>query len=378
MATWQWFNYACSQVPADKEALRLNLDETSICLFQGGGKGNVFISKKRLRRQGVSRNTRRRCLTHVAVICDRTDVQPLLPQVVLGNEATFQARRMAGLRAACPANIVLVRGKSAWNNEETHAWIIRRIGDALAPLRDRYQAILLADAARIHFTPRVLAACRRAGIWVVGVPARLTWLLQPLDTHGFQRYKTHLMQKYLEARVVAVGDALDIDEFMRCVYSAVRVVLQGTPWRGVFDQDGFGAQQATVAERILRGMQHEGRVEVPSTRPSDADLAHCFPRRSRVPVALLWRPFDAPVPPRVPAAVPRVAAAVALSAAAPSSSSSSRAPAAVLVSPGAREPRTRADHRRVAAVAGAAYAGPASASSGHPRARVISEIPTLD
>lgn len=389
LAAWRWFNYVSGQVPPGKEPLRLNLDETSICLFQGSGRGNVFISKKRVLRQRVSRATRRRCLTHVAVICDQTEVQPLLPQVILGNEATFQARRMATLRAACPGNVVLLRGKSAWNNHVVCAWIIGLIGHALAPLRDRYQPILLLDASRIHFAPQVLAACRRWRIWVVGVPAQLTWLLQPLDTHGFQRYKAHLRQKYLEARIVAVGDALDIGEFMPCVYSAVRSVLQGIRWRGAFDQDGFGAQQEMVAVRVLHHMQHEGRLEVPSTRPAPAEVARCFPRRARVP-ASLWRPFDAAAPPIVPVAVPSVAAlgprallrplAIApVAAAAPSSSSSSRAPVAAPVVIEGREPRTRAEHRRAAAAAaGAASVGPASAASSAPRAIPLSDIPTLD
>ena len=46
---WQWYNYAESQVPAGKQTLRINLDETSVCLFQGDAKGTVFFSKKRKR-----------------------------------------------------------------------------------------------------------------------------------------------------------------------------------------------------------------------------------------------------------------------------------------------------------------------------------------
>ena len=32
--------------PHDKKALRLNLDETAVCLFQGGGRGNIFVEKR--------------------------------------------------------------------------------------------------------------------------------------------------------------------------------------------------------------------------------------------------------------------------------------------------------------------------------------------
>ena len=46
-AVWQWYNYAASRVPAGKEPLRINLDETSLCLFQGDAKGTVLFRKKK-------------------------------------------------------------------------------------------------------------------------------------------------------------------------------------------------------------------------------------------------------------------------------------------------------------------------------------------
>ena len=46
MATWQLYNYLLTSIPAGKRVLRINLDETSICLFQGRVKGNVFVSKR--------------------------------------------------------------------------------------------------------------------------------------------------------------------------------------------------------------------------------------------------------------------------------------------------------------------------------------------
>ena len=33
-ASWPWFNYLASKVPAGKKALITNIDETAVCLFQ--------------------------------------------------------------------------------------------------------------------------------------------------------------------------------------------------------------------------------------------------------------------------------------------------------------------------------------------------------
>ena len=86
-ATWQWSNYCHAQLPAGKRALRVNMDETAICLLQGGGRGNVFLSKTdQTVVQNIPRGKRRTYLTHVAFVCDEMAIQAVLPQVIIGNE----------------------------------------------------------------------------------------------------------------------------------------------------------------------------------------------------------------------------------------------------------------------------------------------------
>ena len=117
-AFWQWWNFAESRAPAGRTPLRINVDETSVCLVLGVARGNIFFRKRRSPPteepvQRAKRSKRRTCLTHVAFVCDRTDLQPLLPQVLIGNCATFLQRDWAALTAACPANVHLIRQKGA-------------------------------------------------------------------------------------------------------------------------------------------------------------------------------------------------------------------------------------------------------------------------
>ena len=291
--------------------LSLNLDETSVCLFQGNVAGNVLLSKKRARSlgQSVPRAKRRCCMTHVGLICNRSDIQPQLPQVFIINERTVPARDMAALRAACPSNVHLVRQKSAWTNAFLTAWVVRLIGIALAPFRTTLQPILLMDSLRAHWHPFVLAACRGAQIWPLCVPASMTWLMQPLDTHVFLKYKTHLRQIYQDARGDAEVSDLDFAAFMRCVYQTIRSVLQGYKWAGAFRGVGFGNAQSDVERFVRRNL---GMLEAPlalsSVRPSDAEISTCFDARYRPHFADLWRTLVPPVaavrlgPPRRPAA----------------------------------------------------------------------------
>ena len=75
-------------MPAGKRALRVNLDETAICVFQGGGaKGNVFIDRSARAVLHATRGQRRTYLTHVALFCDdcRRYLLPTSVLCLLGN-----------------------------------------------------------------------------------------------------------------------------------------------------------------------------------------------------------------------------------------------------------------------------------------------------
>ena len=55
-------------------------------------------------------------MTFVALVCDVPEVQRVLPQIIIGNFHTLRASDMAALRAKLPGNVVLLRQRSAWNN----------------------------------------------------------------------------------------------------------------------------------------------------------------------------------------------------------------------------------------------------------------------
>ena len=61
--------------------------------------------------------------------------------------------------------------------------------------------ILLLDCARPHLTRATVQAAVDMGYAIVIIPALLTWLLQPLDTHAFQRYKAFMRKKYMLEKV---------------------------------------------------------------------------------------------------------------------------------------------------------------------------------
>ena len=312
-SAWQWYNYAEREALArGRGLLRVNLDETSVRLYPGRAKGAVFVSRKRLREgggQNVAKWKRRCCLTHVGLICDRPEVQPQLPQFIVGNERTLPAKRLGALRSSCPPNVTLIRQKSAWSSAVLTGSIVRSLAVAVRSFEERLgrlQIVLILDAARIHYAPAALRACKAAGVWVVMAPAKLTWLIQPLDTHAFAQYKGHLQKTYQAARMASAsaGGDLDVAEFLPCVYQTISHVLQGSRWATAFERDGYGARQTALSDRVKQRLQLQGPLDLPSVRPSEAQVRACLPRRAQMSMVTLWSIYDDAVVRTAPPAIP--------------------------------------------------------------------------
>ena len=119
-------------------------------------------------------------MTYVAFICDGPELQPLLPQMIMRNCGTFLARDFPDLQAASPANVELIRQKSAWNDARLQARIVRKLGLALRSVFGGFQPVLLMDAVPLHFAGPAIHACYAWGPWPVIIPAKMTFFVATL------------------------------------------------------------------------------------------------------------------------------------------------------------------------------------------------------
>ena len=297
-------------------------------------------------------------------MCDRPDLQPFLPQVIIGNEHTFQARAMRTLVAACPPNVHLIRQKSAWNNAEVCKRVFRLLGAALrayfSPLvSKRLQPVLLMDACRVHLQSGVVAECLAQGIWPIIVPAKLTWLLQPLDTHVFLRYKAYLRTAYQSARLMTADGELQVAQFLQVLLETIRHVLQGRKWARAFDEDGIGEGQAQVSKHIMQQLKLNEAPAVLAALPSEEVLKLCYPKGAKVPCKLLRRPYQ-PLA-RVALPAPAVARPLALPVGYPLLPRRLTIPALAPAAAPKAGPQTRSQSRLLAALAkGPPLPGPVS------------------
>ena len=282
---WQWFRFLLRHVPGDRPILRLNLDETSIRFWYEPRLGLRRENKKSQRAgcaRQASRGQLRAAFTHIAIICDDTSLQPHLPQVLLVNERTVTAEQHRRWSSPQGCNVKLWRGKSAWINDQVFARVIRTLGKVLRERAAERQAILLMDAHVCHFSSDTLAACRAYDIWPVIIPARMTSLLQPLDTHVFSRFKMFLRTRLHQIMLAGANQDLTSEQVINALLHAIKGVLQGHAWAPAFAKNGFG-QTFEVREHLLEIMAWITPPLIESDIPSYTQFAHCFPARVHIP-----------------------------------------------------------------------------------------------
>ena len=176
-------------------------------------KGNVmlpdelkFWKQKPCQRSDL--HERRSFFTHVGIVCADSRIQPLLPQVMFIAANLLTNAQFAALQAELPANVYVKRMKSGWTTKAEHCVILRLLRLVLEPFLGEHQPILLFDACGVHISDEALEELRMQDLWYIVIPARLTWLLQPLDTHCFLKYKRYLKSHFQDALGAMAADPL--------------------------------------------------------------------------------------------------------------------------------------------------------------------------
>ena len=135
-------------------------------------------------------------LTHVAIICDDTLIQPTLPQFILGDHHILTVHSMKSRAQENPANVFVLRAKSSWVNTTICCLILETLRTCLRAKNIEKVVLLLWDGCPVHCHHLVWRAARKAKVLLCFVPASMTWLMQPLDVYAFRRFKAHIRKAY--------------------------------------------------------------------------------------------------------------------------------------------------------------------------------------
>ena len=286
---WKQAAFGASRAPPGTRPLYVNLDETSVCFGQPKSQGWLASLPHRPAAK-YSRQMLRGCCTLVSLICSDSALQPLLPQYIITNGRWLSAAAIAAVNGLRPPSVVVIRQRSAWNSSAIMCQIIQDLARALAD--QQVHIVLYMDTAPIHLRPVVLAKAKSEGVHIAIVPAGLTWLVQPLDTHCFSGLKQFLRCRYLEAR--SASGNVSPETFLRILFTVCTKYLCGKRWGSAFSTLGLSepAGQSGPADltKELAKYFPGGKAAIQDVSPpSEAELRAILPRNHQLRIRL-WHP----------------------------------------------------------------------------------------
>ena len=301
-ALWRLSNFQHSRLNKTKTAVRINLDETSVCLTQCEKRGWLLpeVRKRMWRGESVTGEVKTKAMktnfSHVCMICDNPDINTALPQVLIFKEDVMSGELLQALKDVAPKHWVLLRQPKAWCNNEAMKKVLAKLESNLADYRSTHEFILIFDTFRSHICAPTLKSLGNMGLSTVIIPAKTTSLLQPLDVYGFAQYKRSLRLKSMLRRLSFPREVNTWRRMVDILVSTTIEVLVKKNWSFAFQRLGLSGDQTTLSTSARARLQFTDHPEtLPAQFPTLAELKELFPDRSIIPIDALFQVHRGPV-----------------------------------------------------------------------------------
>ena len=287
-AYWQWIRYTEARVPAGKRLLLMNLDETSVSCAPVLGHGLVVARTAKEVRSLVSKQDSRTNFTYTAVVCDNAAMQHLMPHFIITSTNQVTAAQQQALRESSQTHVhFMCNGqgtKKAWNNTTFMQRMLSTISAAVSHRTD-LQPVLILDAATCHLSMPVMLKARALGIWLIFVPAGITCLVQPLDTHAFASFKAWLRAQFTRLQGLAAGGVVSRVSWLRVLQTAKKEFFDQRQWAKSFQDTGARRPVARLTTELQKYVELSAVREVQPTQPDASTLSLVWPRNRRMAYA---------------------------------------------------------------------------------------------
>ena len=353
----QWAEWLRNCVLGGRETVFVNLDETPMAKQMAARRGYVCHLIGTLDSDWHARIATRDTRSHatlMAAVCDDALLQQQLPQLLLTKDKTLTRAEKRAL-ANLPLPVRWLSGTTGWMTSSILKQVFTIYRRAIRAVRPNAEIVMVFDVAPQHVTHEVFMHLNRLGLHTLLIPAGMTWLLQPLDTHVFSTLKRSLHDRQTRGRAASPLGILPPCRWIQIAGEAITEVLVERDWTHSLRGNGLHAHivplRPTLASCVhdvvpvlavpLTSAQMKDLLNRPTMDRRDACLRYSMrvlEGRAGVPAApmvrVVLRRF-ARLPRRVPAEIAEVVPAFAAGAAA----SGSDGP--MLPDPGAAVRRTR-------------------------------------
>jgi hypothetical protein len=127
-------------------------------------------------------------------------------------------------------------------------------------------------------------------MWMLYVPAKMTWLLQPLDAYVFAGFKALLKQQYADPEYVTDKDNMLSIAWLRRLWHSIEHKVQGLDWKTAFSKVGLLNQQHNISEHVAKFTTTPSHQTFGCCMPSPAELQYMLGGKLGVPHFQLTRP----------------------------------------------------------------------------------------
>ena len=165
---------------------------------------------------------------------------------------------------------------------------VKLLSQSLSAWRSSHQIILFMDVCKPHLMHSVLRTCARENVWCCFIPAKLTWCLQPCDTHVFAHLKHWLAILCQERRAEVAGGKARWKDVLVSVIRCVDSCLLGRSWAYAFAGNGLTGSQTSVSCRVWRELEWEGELTAPATLPTLSQFESLWSENLTIPFGLLF------------------------------------------------------------------------------------------
>ena len=288
----QWAKSARHET-GGKIPLYINMDETSVAFHFGRQRGLVVRNRslppgKAYKKEHVIIGDARWNMSFLAFMTHDADIQQKLPQIFISNKHQIPAKSLPHITHDLPENVYLWREDSAWNCHASMRRALCCLAKHVEGYTATHQLILVLDVAKSHYHTTIFTLAARKGIRLLYVPAKLTWLLQPADTHAFSRLKQRLRKAWLTMCVECATGQVERVQWLRRLFSVAHKLFTEVQWNSAFEGNGL-LDEHKVSQRILKQLGWATPVTVSSDVLTQAQLSVVFPRRSNVKCEALFR-----------------------------------------------------------------------------------------
>jgi len=283
-AFWRWSNFLHSRVPVGETAAVVNIDETSIRLYQNSGPGFIVDIARRQKRSNkslcrdVTKGQLRGSFTLIAMVTSYLPLQKHLPQMAFINAAHIGSDDFDNIVKDMLPTVHVYRVKNSWTTVEKMKQMLGLLKSVVKEKTPQVRILLCADTYKAHISTAIFMCAAKHGIFYFTVPPKMTWALQPCDTHVFATFKHHLAVASQKMTLETCGGKLTVTNLLKALNLTVNCVLNEKDWSKAFADVGLTDEQTRVSKSLLEILGFDVPPTIAKLIPTLPELQACFPK----------------------------------------------------------------------------------------------------